>query len=251
MASATSAVTARTNRASASGLMRVTSVASGDDALTRIGLMAEASNSSTNSTAAFYLDARSGGLSQVSVVADRFAVVTGTGGNAPRQVPFYVANNAVYMDSAVIRDLSIGAAKIGNNALYVPYNFARSDVYITTSDTKASPRLIYNQTLTDFEGGGFLASFDADLDALGTNDTFGSFFMEINGVEVSRAKYGARTAGGDTIFIMPVSLISAASGGASMNVRVWAYSSHWTNDNNPSKPFWLRNISLSIAGSRR
>ncbi|MFV0409082.1 MAG: hypothetical protein ACK5LJ_05105 [Paracoccus sp. (in: a-proteobacteria)] len=120
MAGATSAVTARTNRASASGLMRVTSVAAGDDALTRIGLMAEASNSSTNSTAAFYLDARSGGVSQVSVVADRFAVVTGTGGNAPRQVPFYVANNAVYMDTAIIRVGSFETIHLAGNSVTIP-----------------------------------------------------------------------------------------------------------------------------------
>ena len=56
---------------------------------------------------------------------------------------------------------------------------------------------------------------------------------------------------GDTIFIMPVSLIAACAGGASMNVKVWAYSSHWENDANPSKAFWLRNISLSISGSRK
>ncbi len=251
MASATSGVTARTNRASASGLMRVTSVAAGSGALTRIGLMAEASNSSTSSTAALYLDARSSGVSQVSVVADRFAVVSSTSAAANRSVPFYVAGGVVYMDTAVVRDLSVTAAKIGNNALYVPYNFSRSDVRILTSDTKASPRLIYNQTLTAFEGGGFLVSFDADLDALGANDTFGSFYMRVNGVEVSRSKYGARTAGGDTIFIMPVSLIAACAGGASMNVTVWAYSSHWENDANPSKEFWLRNISLSISGSRK
>lgn len=251
MASATSGVTARTNRASASGLMRVTSVAAGSNALTRIGLMAEATSGSTNSSAGLYLDARSDGVSQVSVVASRFAVVSGTGGDAPRAVPFYVADGVVYMDTAVVRDLSIGVAKIGNNALYVPYNFSRSDVGVTTADTKASPRLIYNQTLTDFEGGGFLVSFDADLDALGTNDTFGTFFMQVNGVEVSRSKYGARTSGGDTIFIMPVSMIAASAGGASVNIKVYAYSSHWENDNNPSKNFWLRNVSLSVAGSRR
>ena len=251
MASATTAVTARTNRASASGLLRVTSVAAGSTALTRVGLMAEATSGSTNSSAGLYLDARSDGVSQVSVVANRFAVVSGTGGDAPRAVPFFVDNGVVYIDTATIKNLSIGAAKIGNNALYVPYNFSRSDVRVTTADTKASPRLIYNQTLTDFEGGGFLVSFDAGLDALGTNDTFGTFFMQVNGVEVSRSKYGARTSGGDTIFIMPVSMIAASAGGASVNVKVYAYSSHWKNDSNPSKDFWLRNISLSVAGSRR
>lgn len=105
-------VTARTNRGTASGLMRVTAVSSPANVSTRIAIAAEASNNEFNSLAALFLQARLDGFNEVLAVANRFAIVTGNDINAPRKVPFVVDGDQVYASNLLVRTLSIGEDQV-------------------------------------------------------------------------------------------------------------------------------------------
>ncbi|MCJ8139522.1 phage tail protein [Falsirhodobacter halotolerans] len=101
----------------AEGLLRITTEAGIGGATSRIALAAAAgANSATPSRAGIYLQAASGGRSEALVDADLFGVVSGD----TSQRPFIVAGGRVYMDAAFVRDLSIGTAKIGDNAITIP-----------------------------------------------------------------------------------------------------------------------------------
>lgn len=95
-------VNAQYGRISASGRLRITSVAAATGSVSRVALMAEATASSTSSTAAMFLSAASNGDNWVTFVANRFAIVTGTGANAPQTVPFFVQGGSVYLSNPLI-----------------------------------------------------------------------------------------------------------------------------------------------------
>ena len=101
-------VTARTDRGTATGLFRVSAESSPAGVQSRIGLRAEASNDESTHSAALFLEANTDGTSQVIVAADRFAIATGQGPAATRQVPFVIDGPNVYMGNAIVRTLSIG-----------------------------------------------------------------------------------------------------------------------------------------------
>lgn len=101
-------VTARTNRGTASGLLRATATSTPAGALARVALVAEASEGSVDSQAALFLEARSDGQNQIIATANRFAIATGSGPAATRNVPFVVDGDTVYMSNAIVRTLSIG-----------------------------------------------------------------------------------------------------------------------------------------------
>ena len=108
-------VTARTNRGTASGLFRVTAASTPAGAFSRIALAAEASDGEIESQAALFLEARSDGTNQIIASANRFAIATGTGPAASRNVPFVVDGTDVFMQNAIVRTLSIG-----NDQVVVP-----------------------------------------------------------------------------------------------------------------------------------
>lgn len=110
-------VQARTDRGTASGLLRVAAAGTPTGTQSRIGLRAEAAFDDTSHSAALFLEANSDGTSACTVVADRFAIVQHTGVGAVRSVPFVVQGGAVYMDIAFIRDLEVDTIKIKNGAL--------------------------------------------------------------------------------------------------------------------------------------
>lgn len=111
-------VTAKTDRTWAEGRFRVTSLATGDGAVSRIGLAAEAAASGITQTASMFMEARTDGINQILFRADRFAITTGTGAN--RRVPFVVDGGVVCMNEAFIREAAIGTLFLGENAVTVP-----------------------------------------------------------------------------------------------------------------------------------
>lgn len=108
-------VTARTNRGTASGLLRATAVSAPDGVVSRIALAAEASDGVNESLAALFLEARGDGTNQIIATANRFAIATGSGPAASRNVPFVVDGTDVFMQNAIVRTLSIG-----NDQVVVP-----------------------------------------------------------------------------------------------------------------------------------
>ncbi len=102
-------------RMSAGGRFRVSTEATPTGAQSRIGLRAEASDGAATHSAALYLVAESDGTSTATFAANRFAVVTGSGANAMRRVPFIVRGGNVYMQNAIVDTLSIA-----ENSIIVP-----------------------------------------------------------------------------------------------------------------------------------
>lgn len=241
---------ASVGRMVASGLFYVRSEASNTGALTRVALSAQASSSDTSKTAALYLEANSNGTSSVLINADRFGIVNSV--NNTKISPFVVDNGTVYINAeAVIKSASIGALKIKNNQLYANYVFTTPDVNIVRDYTYQTPRLVMSQTINGFEGGGFIAQFSAYIDNTMTVDSFGCMYMKINGVEVNRQRFGIRGSDGDVEFILPVTLMGIASASNSITIEVYAFNAHWNNETQTSNIFMMRNISLTIAGSRK
>lgn len=113
-AEAITSVTARTNRGTANGLLRISAESTPAGVTSRIGLRAEATAAGIAQTAALFLEATAGGDSQVLIAADRFALATGNGPGAPRRVPFIVDGGIVYIDEAFIRNAAITNAMIAN-----------------------------------------------------------------------------------------------------------------------------------------
>lgn len=98
-------VRSRTNRTSATGRLRVTTEATPTGALSRIGLRAEANADEETQSAALFLEAKTGGLSTVGVMADRFFVASASGPAATRTIPFIIQGGVVYIDAAKISNV--------------------------------------------------------------------------------------------------------------------------------------------------
>ena len=109
---AITAVEAKTDRGTASGLLRISAESAPTGVQTRIGLRAEASAGEATHSAAMYLEANSDGTSNGGFVANRFFVVNGTGPTAARTAPFVVDDGIVYMGTAMVRTLSIGPNQV-------------------------------------------------------------------------------------------------------------------------------------------
>jgi hypothetical protein len=119
-ADAITQVTAKTNRGTASGQLRVTGESKPSGVEARIGLRAEVTADGEAHSAAMYLDARSDGTTQAVFDVDRFAIASGPGPAASKSIPFIVDNGVVYMDEARIRVGSIDELYIAGNAVTVP-----------------------------------------------------------------------------------------------------------------------------------
>jgi hypothetical protein len=242
---------AKVGRINANGLLRISATAAPEGSQTRIAFRAEASAEDTSHAAAMFLEASSDGKSQVIFMVDRLAVVGTSDPKGNRWVPFVIDAGAVYMNNAFIRNASITRAKIGNNEIYADYFFEASDVEITTARLKANPVLLMSQTITGFEGGGFIASFSAYADNTSHLDSFGTVYMVINGVTRDRQRFGVRSDGGGVKYIIPISLTGTASAGSSVNIQIYGYNSHWDSDTAGSNTFSVVNMSLTVSGARR
>ncbi|MGN7870963.1 phage tail tip fiber protein [Paracoccus sp. 22332] len=120
---------ARTDRASASGLIRMTSSAGTGSGSTRIALIAEATATGASQQAALYLETNTSGQNAAYVVADRFAVLASRTVGAARTVPFIVTGGRAYMDGAEIADLTVGRLQLGPySASVFPFSMAAGEI---------------------------------------------------------------------------------------------------------------------------
>jgi hypothetical protein len=100
---------------SASGRFRTTVMATPSGAQARVGIAVAASSSGATSSAAFYLDALSGGQSRAVFEADQFIVVAG--GNLRN--PFVVDGTAVRMNVANIGTINAGILQNPNGKMTI------------------------------------------------------------------------------------------------------------------------------------
>lgn len=183
-------VEARTDRGTASGLMRVTAESTPAGVQTRIGLRAEATTSEATHSAAMYLEAKSDGTSQAGFVADRFFIANATVANSPRAVPFVVDNGVVYIGDARVRTLSIQ-----DNAVIVPIPLQSTTTYSLTAGGQAN---VIDATITlDLPAFIFVswtatAAFTADVQAT----DFWTAEARIAGVKVASQSGRVTPAGG-------------------------------------------------------
>ena len=162
-------------------------------------------------------------------------------------------NNAL-ITNAKIANAAVNSLKIADNALYIPYRYTRSDYYLTVTYTQSNPVVFVDHNITGFEGGAFNVSFNADLDGLNEDDTFGGFQLLVNNSVVQTSKYGVNAGGGGGAaanFLMPIIMNTNSYGTSSVNIKVRGWSFKWDDQSNPHKNFWVRNISLTVSGARR
>ncbi|WP_276946658.1 phage tail tip fiber protein [Haematobacter massiliensis] len=113
VSNALSQTNATVGNMSASGLIRIYSVANSGGSLSRIAIRSAATSGEANSarSAAMFFEAIAGGLSRVAINADQFAVINGDA----RESPFIVQNGVVKMRSAVIDNLIVrGSLQVGS-----------------------------------------------------------------------------------------------------------------------------------------
>ena len=138
-------VTSRVNDASASGLMRVQSWAAPSGSSARIAITATAGTGGDPAQAGLFVEARSDGLSRVSVVANQFAIVSSAIANpGTRTVPFYIANGATYIDMAIIREASIQKLHIGHGEIVGGYTATLSGSNTDWDTDKEVARFVIN-----------------------------------------------------------------------------------------------------------
>lgn len=110
-------VTASFGRINASGRFVVTNVANVNGSVSRIALSVATSNGGAAQGASIWMEARSDGQSYIVMDADRF-VLSQSAGTGNRRIPFMIdTDGTVYMNNAVIKNLSVGTIKVANNAI--------------------------------------------------------------------------------------------------------------------------------------
>lgn len=132
VATAFTTVNAQVGNSYASGLFRVSvqSTPSGADA--RIALQVAASSGGAAYTASIFLDARTGGGSRITMVADKIFMTDGTGNTAP----FFFSGGTLNISNAVIQNLTAGSILTGTlTTLTLDTNAATDNVGQLTGAT--------------------------------------------------------------------------------------------------------------------
>ena len=110
-------LTASFGRVNASGRFVVTNVANVNGSVSRIALSVAASAGGAAQGASIWMEARSDGQSYIVMDADRF-VLAQSAGTGSRRIPFMIdTDGTVYMNNAIIKNLSVGTLKVANNAI--------------------------------------------------------------------------------------------------------------------------------------
>ena len=234
-------VTARTNRGTASGLMRVTAESGPAGVQTRIGIRAEASAGDVSHSAALYLDARADGTSQALVQANRFALITGPTGLP--QVPFVVDGTQIVMDADVwIKNLSIGPDKVQVDGLSRLWSGNFAKLATSTNNVWSEVGRI---TFTPYAAGSkILVVGNALLSVIETSAfvPVGIMRVLINGTEVFRRSLtGDRKVGGGSYatddWISIVAMGTAIAGANAAVVQVISGSDDYTASLDATKLF--------------
>lgn len=104
-----STLDATVGKFSADGRFRTTVEATPSGALARIGLGVSATGGGATTSAAIYLDAMAGGISNIGLVADRVYMVNG----ATKRRPFIFTGGVLYLDDVKVNTLSALSATLG------------------------------------------------------------------------------------------------------------------------------------------
>lgn len=234
-------VTARTDRGTASGLMRVSAESGPAGVQTRIGIRAEASAGDVSHSAAWYLDAKADGTSQALVQANRFALITGPTGLP--QVPFVVDGTQIVMDADVwIKNLSIGPDKVQVDGLSRLWSANFAKLATSTNNTWSEVGRI---TFTPYAAGSkILVIGNALLSVIETAAyvPVGIMRVLINGDEVFRRALTADRKIGDGSYatddwVSIVAMGTAIAGANSAVVQVISGSDNYTASLDATKLF--------------
>lgn len=145
---------AQVGRMRANGTFRVDSVATLGNARTRIGLIAEASNTSRSYSSALYLQANTDGSSEVQIVADRFSVINAPNGSKA-VAPFVISGGKIFLNaSTVIKEADIGTLHLRDGAVsdFWSVNSGSADPTITMTAAQDMTVLVMT---TAYYGGSF------------------------------------------------------------------------------------------------
>lgn len=234
-------VSARTDRGTATGLMRVSAESGPAGVQTRIGIRAEASAGDVSHSAALYLDARADGTSQALVQANRFALITGPTGLP--QVPFVVDGTQIVMDADVwIKNLSIGPDKVQVDGLSRLWSGNFAKLATSTNNTWSEVGRI---TFTPYAAGSKILVIGSALLSVIETAAFvpvGIMRVLINGTEVFRRALTAdrKTGGGSYAtddWISIVAMGTAIAGANAAVVQVISGSDDYTASLDATKLF--------------
>lgn len=234
-------VSARTDRGTASGLMRVSAESGPAGVQTRIGIRAEASAGDVSHSAALYLDAKADGTSQALVQANRFALITGPTGLP--QVPFVVDGTQIVMDADVwVKNLSIGPDKVQVDGLSQLWSGNFAKLATSTNNVWSEVGRI---TFTPYAAGSKILVVGSALLSVIETSAFvpvGIMRVLINGTEVFRRSLtGDRKVGGGSYatddWISIVAMGTAIAGANAAVVQVISGSDDYTASLDATKLF--------------
>ncbi|MBZ9653554.1 phage tail protein [Phyllobacterium lublinensis] len=100
---------------SASGLFRVSVTATESGALSTIGLSAAATGGGTTTSAALFLSAKTGGISTVTILADRFVISNGT----TPEFPFIFQSGVLTMNATRVNTITAGMLRSSDSKMQV------------------------------------------------------------------------------------------------------------------------------------
>jgi hypothetical protein len=120
-ASLISQAVAQSEFGTAEGLFGVEAVSGVAGVTTRLRGVVRTSVNAAVREAGFFVDIMNTGLSRFAVKADQFYFLSSTG--AYLTAPFFIQSGVVYIQTAVIQDLSLGTGKIANNAITNTYSY--------------------------------------------------------------------------------------------------------------------------------
>ena len=206
------------------------------------------------------------------VRADRFAIGSPSGPNITPRAPFVVLTTAdargnapgTYIDEAFIRkasideariaDASITTLKVAGQAIFAQRQYSFADALVGDANTYLNQLLVFDfQQDAAPQGGGFSAMVVGYFDNSETaGDAFGIARLLLDGVEVSRQKFGVRSTSGSSKGIIPVILTATGLSNGGNRLQLYAHKSSWVSDTGSEySPFYLKNIKVFISASKR
>ena len=162
-------------------------------------------------------------------------------------------DQAVITGTAQIGNAVVRSIHIGPNALYVPYMWNNTaDRTVPVANNNANKILLFDRTVPDFEGGGYLVAFNAYFDGTANVDAFGMAVLMLDNTEVAKTKFGVRGVGGSAIQSMfPINLLGSANGTGTTRIRIYVWNASVNSDTIGNAPYVIRNIVVSLSGTRR